>query len=89
MGQKTSTRIVNPDTWSTRPTQLHMACGKKIVLSAGGSVAQRMDAGKQHKNGLVHTAWPVAVGRLFQVCLSFLLSLFSGLIVTLPLLTTV
>jgi hypothetical protein len=26
-----------------------------------------MDATKQHKDGLVHTAWPVAVGRLFQI----------------------
>ena len=67
MGQKNSLHMVDPATWLPRPMQLHIACGKKIALSEEGSVAQRMDATKQHKDGLVHTAWPVAVGRLFQV----------------------
>ena len=68
MGQKNSMYMVNPTTWTTRDAQLHIACGKGIVLSEGGSVAQRKDASRQPKDGLVHTAWPVAIGRLFQVC---------------------
>ena len=67
MGQKNSLHMVDPVTWSTRAAQLHVACGKTITLSEAGSVAQRRDATRQHKDGLVHTAWPVAVGRLFQV----------------------
>ena len=67
MGQKNSLHMVDPATWSTRSAQLHTACGKKISLSEDGSIALRRDASKQHKDGLVHTAWPVAVGRIFQV----------------------
>lgn len=67
MGQKNSLHMVDPATWSTRPAKLHVVCGKKIALSEEGSVARRVDAKSQHKDGLVHTAWPVAVGRLFQV----------------------
>ena len=67
MGQKNSLHIVDPATWSTRGLQLHIACGKGIVLSQEGTVAQRKDATRQPKDGLVHTAWPIAVGKLFQV----------------------
>ena len=67
MGQKSSLQMVDPASWSTRAVQLHIACGKSIVLSEEGSVAQRKDALRQPKDGLVHTAWPIAVGRLFQV----------------------
>ena len=68
MGQNNSLHMVDPATWSVRTAQLHAACGNRIAISEDGCVAQRMDATKQHKDGLVHTAWPVAVGRLFQVC---------------------
>ena len=67
MGQKNSIHMVDPTSWSKRTIQLHIACGKGIILSQEGSVAERRDAFRQHKDGLVHTAWPVAVGRLFQV----------------------
>jgi hypothetical protein len=78
MGQKNSLLMVDPATWSTRAVQLHIACGKGIVLSEEGSVAQRKDATRQPKDGLVHTAWPIAVGRLFQVTILETVDKWSG-----------
>ena len=47
--------------------QLHHICGRNIQLSDDHTIAARRDGEKLHKDGLVHTAWPVAVGKVFQV----------------------
>ena len=67
MGQKASTPIVDTTMWQSRPTQLHHICGRNIQLSDDHTIAARKDGEKLHKDGLVHTAWPVAVGKVFQV----------------------